>query len=390
MSVRIPDSVLEIGFGCFSYCKNLNSIHLAQSLKRLPRHAFFYCDNLSVEVPEGVLEVDDFSAFDSLQRVVLPRSLRKIGEMYFSHGKKYAYASVPKTEFIWMGSPGRIDGAQDGIDAIDAYDKEHGHVPEVSFAKSPLYKEAREIAAVLSDGQAPLESRVLAWKRMMRSDFSIPCPSSPRRVTLPDVLFDHPFGRYWCCARKIAGYKDLSVSVPAVFAADTNMYEENSVLWKKWEAVINAIERDKPGKALLELSVKGTKIPKRLIVHALNKGAVNFLRAFYGKCPKTMQTELPIQALLFYLVSSCKMPEALRHIRMLAAVSPDLIRDAVDARGNTALWYTLYREADDGQVWPSTFSADNELAATLIELGCDPNRKNALGLSWADIVRHAQ
>ena len=103
-----------------------------------------------------------------------------------------------------------------------------------------------------------------------------------------------------------------------------------------------------------------------------------------------MQPELPIQTLLFYLVSSCKMPEALEYVRILAEVSPDLIRDAVDARGNTALWYTLYREADDGQVWPSTFSADNELAATLIELGCDPKRKNELGLSWADIVRHAQ
>ena len=389
-AVRIPDSVMEIGFGCFSYCKNLNSVQLSQNLRRLSGHAFFYCDNLSIEVPEGVLEVEDFNTFNSAKKVVLPRSLRKLGEMYFSHGKKYAYSSVPETEFIWMGSPGRIEGAQDGIDAIDAYDKKQGHMPEVSFAESPLYKEAREIAAVLSDGQAPLERRASAWKRMMRSDFSIPCPSSPRRVTLPDVLIDHPFGRYWCCARKIGGYKDLSVSVPVVFAADANMYEKNSSLWRKWESVINAIERDKPGKALLELSVKGAKLPKRLIVHALNKGAVNFLRAFYGKCPKTMQTELPIQALLFYLACSCKMPEALEYVRMLAEVSPDLIRDAVDARGNTALWYTLYREADDGQVLPFTFSADNELAATLIELGCNPERKNALGLSWADIVRHAQ
>ena len=386
-SVTMPDSIIKIGRRCFVDCENLCAIRLPKGIKSIPQVAFASCKNLSVEVPEGVGEVYDFDAFREVKSVVLPRSLRKIGRMYFSHGKKYAYASVPKTEFIWMGSPGRIDGAQDGIDAIDAYDKDQGHVPEVSFAESPLYKEAREISEVLSDGQAPLERRALAWKKMMRSDFSIPCPSSPRRVTLPDVLIDHPFGRYWCCARKIGGYKDLIGSVPAVFAVDMDMYEENSALWRKWESVIKAIESDKPGKALLELSVKGAKLPKRLIVHALNKGAANFLRAFYGQCPKTMQTELPIQALLFYLVSSCKMPDALEHVRMLAEISPDLICDAVDARGNTALWYTLYREAEDGQVWPSTFSADNELAATLIELGCDPERKNALGLSWADIVK---
>ena len=182
----------------------------------------------------------------------------------------------------------------------------------------------------------------------MRSDFSIPCPSSPRRVTLPDVLIDHPFGRYWCCARKMGGYKDVSASVPVVFEADTDMYRKYSKLWEKWEAVINAIECDKPGRTFLELSVRGANLPKRLIVHALNKGAANVLRAFYEMCPKTMQPELPIQTLLFYLVSSCKMRGALRHVRMLAEIFPNLIRDAVDARGNTALWYTLYREAEDG------------------------------------------
>ena len=386
-SVTMPDSITKIGRRCFVRCANLRSIRLPKGIKSIPQVAFSSCKKLSVEVPEGVREAYDFDAFQEVKSVILPRSLRKIGRMYFSHGKKYAYSDVHKTEFIWMGSPGRIEGAKDGIDAVDAYDKKQRRVPEVSFAKSPLYKEARKIAAALSDEQAPLEKRVMAWKQMMRSDFSIPCPSSPRRVTLPDVLFDHPFGRYWCCARRIAGYKDLSVSVPAVFAVDTNMYEVNSVLWKKWEAVIKAIEHDKPGAPLLELSVKGTKMPKRLIVHALKKGSVNFLRAFYGQCPKAMQTELPIQALLFYLVSSCKMPEALEYVRMLAEVSPDLIRAAVDARGNTALWYTLYREAEDGRVWPSSFSADNELAAALIEFGCDPKRKNSLGLSWADIVK---
>lgn len=345
---------------------------------------------LSVEVPEGVLAVNDFYTFHSAKRVVLPMSLRRIGRKYFAHGKKYAYSSVTETEFIWMGSPGRIEGAQDVIDAIDAYDKQHGRVPEVSFAESPLYERARKIAAVLSDEQASLERRVWAWRHMMRSDFSIPCPSSPRRVTLPDVLIDHPFGRYWCCARKMGGYKDLSASVPVVFEADTDMYRKYSKLWEKWEAVINAIECDKPGRTFLELSVRGANLPKRLIVHALNKGAANVLRAFYEMCPKTMQPELPIQTLLFYLVSSCKMRGALRHVRMLAEIFPNLIRDAVDARGNTALWYTLYREADGGQVWPATFAADNKLAATLIELGCEPDRKNALGLSWADIVRHAQ
>ncbi|MBR4172089.1 MAG: nicotinamide-nucleotide amidohydrolase family protein [Kiritimatiellae bacterium] len=384
--VTLPEGLHTIGEFCFGLCDKLESVHLGSKLEGLPCGLFCWCDHLSVEVPEGVKEIYDFDTFSKVKRVILPRSLRKMGKMFFVHGKKYAYGEVHETEFVWMGSPGRIDGAQDGIDAIDAYDKGHGLVVEVPFAKYPLYKEAREIAAILSDLKLPLKKRVQAWKEMMRSDFSIPCPSSPRRVTLPDVLFDHPFGRYWCCARKMAGYRDLVCSVPAAFEADTSMYEKNSPAWKRWSPVIDAIEKDKPGKTFLGLSLKGTKFPKRLVLHALRRGAKNVLRAFYGKCPKSMQAEFPLRALLFYLASGWEIPEAVEYIRMIAEIAPDLIRDTVDARGNTALWYTLYREAEEGQKWPSTFSADNELAAVLVELGCDPTRKNALGLSWADIV----
>ena len=385
-SVKIADSVKELGANCFLHCKSLKSIRLPQGIKSLPR-VFHDCQNLSVKVPEGVRDIAGFDVFDRVKSVTLPRSLRRFGRMYFiNYGKKYAYSRVHETEFIWMGSPGMIDGAQDGIDAIDAHDKACRNVPEVPFAKSPLYKEAREVASVLSDAKASLNERSQVWKMMMRSDFSIPCPSSPRRVTLPEVLLDHPFGRYWGCMKKLAVRKDLCCAVPAVFRVDTKMYEEDSVAWKRWVAVIDAIEKDVPGKALLELSVKGTKLPKRLVMYALKKEAKKFLAAFYGRCPKTMQSEFPIRQMLFYVIYSFKLQKAIEYVNLLGEIAPGLIRNTLDARGNSALWYTLYREAEDGQMWPSTFSANNKLAAALIKLGCDPKRKNALGLSWADVV----
>ena len=60
------------------------------------------------------------------------------------------------------------------------------------------------------------------------------------------------------------------------------------------------------------------------------------------------------------------------------------VRDFIDARGNGILWYLTYREdqqAIGGYACPKT-------AITLIEMGADPNRRNALGLCWNDVAGH--
>ena len=390
--IVIPDSVTEIGSDCFYYCENLKSIRLSRKLKTFSGSVFFGCVKLSAEVPEGVQEIKDGAMLFGT-RTILPRSLRRI-DLPDDFGKWSSFKSRTflnwgltgkwcLTEFVWMGSPDRVEGAQRWI---DVYDQERGDAPEVSFMESPLYKDTREVAATLLDMDVPLNKRVSVWRKMMSRDFSIPCPSSPRRVTVPDVMFDHPFGRYWCCMKRCGGYKDLCCSVPAVIEAHVEMTD---ALRRKWPKVIGAIEDDAPGKIgtfFLDLALRGTKLPKPIVMYALRMGSKRFVRALYEKCPKSMLANFSIRSLLLYHVSNWNLPEAIEYVRMIADISPDLIRDTIDARGNSALWYTLYRAAEGQQMWPSTFSAENELATVLIELGCSPECKNMLGLSWADVV----
>ncbi len=67
-SVVIPDTVLELGVGCFSDCDNLTSVTFSDGLKTIGSHAFGACDSLkSVVIPkETVIEEEAFSDYSDL------------------------------------------------------------------------------------------------------------------------------------------------------------------------------------------------------------------------------------------------------------------------------------------------------------------------------------
>lgn len=85
--IVIPESVTIIGYGAFSYCRNLNSIVLPKNLTVVGDWSFYECSNLtSITLPTSLVDIGE-SAFlrcKSLTNVTIPNSLTNIGGNAFS------------------------------------------------------------------------------------------------------------------------------------------------------------------------------------------------------------------------------------------------------------------------------------------------------------------
>ena len=105
-SVKLPDSLTEIGNEAFYYCDNLEDINIPNSVNSFGRKAFngcyqladdngfvivgdiifdYYGDSEDLVIPDGITRIDD-NAFDScyyLEHVTIPGSVKSIGEYAF-------------------------------------------------------------------------------------------------------------------------------------------------------------------------------------------------------------------------------------------------------------------------------------------------------------------
>lgn len=120
-SVRIPDTVENIGWKAFKGCKSLKEITLPEGLKQLGTEAFAGCTSLeSVTVPKGVEDMlnafkgctnlksitfegttsriyyDAFAGCESLQEIVIPAGVADIYDMAFQDCKSLKEIVVPE------------------------------------------------------------------------------------------------------------------------------------------------------------------------------------------------------------------------------------------------------------------------------------------------------
>ena len=82
-TLRIPDTVMEIGEYCFFYCSGLAGIQLPENLTFMGKSAFAMCGNLTgtLYIPESLSIISDnaFEHCTSLTGLVLPDSVTEIG-----------------------------------------------------------------------------------------------------------------------------------------------------------------------------------------------------------------------------------------------------------------------------------------------------------------------
>lgn len=103
-SVKIPDSVINIGSGAFFGCKNLTSVEIGNDVTNIGYGAFSDCTNLtSVEIPDGVTSIGDcaFQECKSLTSITIPDSIESIGYSAFWSCSRLATVNYTGTEEQW-------------------------------------------------------------------------------------------------------------------------------------------------------------------------------------------------------------------------------------------------------------------------------------------------
>ena len=97
--VYIPDSVTEVGRGCFEECTSLEEVRLSSALTELSIDMFYKCESLKeIEIPEGIVKlgVGCFGHCSELKKVKLPKSLRVIGGSAFIKCTSLVEIDIPE------------------------------------------------------------------------------------------------------------------------------------------------------------------------------------------------------------------------------------------------------------------------------------------------------
>ena len=97
-SVSIPDGVTAINDYTFYGCKNLKEVIIPGSVTRIGWGAFYGCDNLtSVSIPDGVTVIrgNTFYGCKSLEEIVIPGSVTEIGGGVFYGCENLTSVSIP-------------------------------------------------------------------------------------------------------------------------------------------------------------------------------------------------------------------------------------------------------------------------------------------------------
>lgn len=85
--IVLPNTIDELGIGCFANQTNLEIINIPNSIKKIPDYAFYNCENLNkVVLPDGIKIIGNYAFYncDKLYDINFPKSLRIIEQYAFS------------------------------------------------------------------------------------------------------------------------------------------------------------------------------------------------------------------------------------------------------------------------------------------------------------------
>ena len=104
VTVTIPDTVTEIERCAFEYCTSLKSIIIPDSVTKIGKGAFLSCTSLeSIILPERLEIIDNntFSRCMNLKYISIPDSVTKIGTGAFAYCDTLSTALFKGTKLDW-------------------------------------------------------------------------------------------------------------------------------------------------------------------------------------------------------------------------------------------------------------------------------------------------
>ena len=99
-SITIPDSVTELGIDAFKHCTSLQNVKLSANITEIPVNAFASCSSLeSIIIPNGVTEIsiNAFKFCYALQNVVIPNSVELINYGAFAYCTSLKSITIPNS-----------------------------------------------------------------------------------------------------------------------------------------------------------------------------------------------------------------------------------------------------------------------------------------------------
>ena len=141
-TIKIPDSVTEIGLGAFSGCSKLGEsedVVIPNSVKKIGSFAFAYCPLLKkITIPDGVTElgVGVFDGATSLTEITIPSSVRSVDDRLCNAGIPIKIATLPISAFNKYNLPPFSTQFLEELTIIGSVDT----IPQSAFADSKNLK----------------------------------------------------------------------------------------------------------------------------------------------------------------------------------------------------------------------------------------------------------
>ena len=250
------------------------------------------------------------------------------------------------------------------------------------FKNKPCCYRQRFVAEVLEDASVPKEIRVQFWRAFNFRGFYISHYYKGEEWNVPESLYDHHSYRHWISTTKRAGWEDIRYSDPFLFG-----YEDIPAYFDSQEKKVlyEAIEEDSVSGLMMPMAISGARINKTIMRAVLKCKAVN-IAAYLYENDATFRKLLKPRAALFYICANWSNKDCLPFVSLLEECNPGLVSNAIDALGHDALWYTLYNLDENQRATAAAECGHDPLDIFLMKHGCDPNRKNSVGLSFNDLT----
>lgn len=151
--------------------------------------------------------------------------------------------------------------------------------------------------------------------------------------------------------------------------------------------ILQAIKRDSVSELEIARLLNNKKISLGIMYAILTYNAgntINFLLKKYSDEIFLLRTP---QEWLFTLCNYFHLAAAIDFIKHIEEKFPGIVKNTIDPWGNDLLWHTFYND----KVWnPLDKRTVNSIQQCLIDLGCDPNKRNELDLSFNSVLENTR